>query len=423
MKPAKIVKLDIENVMRIRAAHIEPGGNVVILGGRNAQGKTSVLDSISMAIGGMKLCPDMPIREGESEASIQLQLGEMHVTRKFKKDANGRVSSSLSVKNAAGQPLSPPQETLNALIGRLAFDPLEFARMSPADARETLRALVGLDVEQLEDEQGRVYRTREEAGRAKRAAQAVVDDMPVPGECSERVQTEPITAKMAAANQGVAEFEERRGVYSKHRDEEIRLHAAIAEVEANLERLKTALVVEERLSAQASDSVDTFIMPDFDQIKETLDAALSHNQCVDEFERARELYQRKVDEALVAATTWKDLDTKHNQIVHDIKQRTEAVEYPIADLELRKEGVFYQGVPFEQGSRAEKIKVSLAMGMAMNDKLRILLIRDGSVLDADSMGIIHKLAEKHDFQFWIEMARGYEGAAGAVVIEDGGVVE
>jgi hypothetical protein len=44
------------------------------------------------------------------------------------------------------------------------------------------------------------------------------------------------------------------------------------------------------------------------------------------------------------------------------------------------------------------------------------------VLDAESMATIAKLAEEKDFQFWIEMARGYEGAAGAVVIEDGGVV-
>ena len=64
----RIVKLDVENIMRVNAVHIEPDGNVVILGGNNAQGKTSVLDAISMAIGGTRLCPDVPIREGQDEA-------------------------------------------------------------------------------------------------------------------------------------------------------------------------------------------------------------------------------------------------------------------------------------------------------------------------------------------------------------------
>ncbi len=61
----------------------------------------------------------------------------------------------------------------------------------------------------------------------------------------------------------------------------------------------------------------------------------------------------------------------------------------------------------------------MAMGVAMHNGLGILLIRDGSVLDEDSMTMLAKLAGEHNMQFWIEMARGYEDVAGAVVIEDG----
>ena len=429
MKPAKIVSLNIENVMRIKAAHIEPSSNVVILGGRNAQGKTSVLDAISMAIGVRKLCPDMPIREGEDTASIEVQLGEMFITRTFKRDGAGGIVSNLKVKNAEGQPLSPPQATLDALTGRLAFDPLEFARMTPAAARETLRALVGLDVEQLEDELGRVFRQRTEAGVAKRAAQAVVDDLPVPPEPTLILPTMEITKEMAAAGQRQADYEELKGIEQKHitrieelRQRQARLVAQIDELQCSVEAIDKTLDVEENARALASSAVNGFSLPGVEEIQQRLDLVLQGNEKAGAIQRERERYAAKVAEAEVAAEKWKTLDTQHNQIAHDIKQMTEAVTYPIEDLELRKEGVFYQGVPFDQGSRAERIKVSLAMGMAMNDKLRILLIRDGSVLDDESMGVLAMLAEKHDFQFWIEMARGYEGAAGAVVIEDGGVV-
>jgi DNA repair exonuclease SbcCD ATPase subunit len=425
---AKIVKLDIQNIMRINAVHIEPDGNVVVLGGRNAQGKTSVLDAISMAIGGLKLCPDVPIREGEDAAEIVLTLGDMEITRRFTRKGD-TFTSTLAVKNAKGQPLSPPQKTLDALIGRLAFDPLEFARMSPADARETLRELVGLDVEQLELEKHRVYCLRTDAGVAKRAAQAVVDELPIPGEVPDQIPTEAFTKEIAEASRQVADHEELKGIYDRAVESLNALHRQGATLQSRICGLRTELEAVDlevdakiKLVEMAEQAKDDFTLPDFDKIKRRLDSALVENSLADEIQRSNDRYGEKVEQAEEKAAEWKEHDTTHNQIAHKIKKLTEAVEYPIEDMELRPEGVFYQGVPFEQGSRAERIKVSLAMGMAMNDKLRVLLIRDGSVLDDESMTTILRLAEEQDFQFWIEMARGYEGAAGAVVIEDGGVV-
>jgi DNA repair exonuclease SbcCD ATPase subunit len=418
---SRIVKLDVENVMRVNAVHIEPDGNIVILGGDNAQGKTSVLDAISMAIGGTRLCPKVPIKDGQDEAEISVELGDLSITRKFKRDGEG-FRSSLTVKNAAGEPVAKPQETLNALIGKLAFDPLEFARMPPARARETLRDLVGLDVEQLEEKLGNVYRKRTEAWREKRDAQAVVDELVPPGEVPRKTPTDPITKAIADASKLQVEYEKQRAVCERHRAEEIRLHAAIAETEANLQRLNAALVREEQLTEEANGALDASSLPNIEAIQADLDSAIRINEHCDEMQRAKDRYQAKVDQAEEKAAAWKELDAEHNQIDHEIKKRTEAVEYPIPELECRREGVYYQGVPFEQGSRAERIKVSLAMGMAMNKDLRVLLIRDGSVLDKNSMATIKELADEHDFQFWIEMARGYENAEGAIVIDDGGVV-
>jgi DNA repair exonuclease SbcCD ATPase subunit len=421
LKPAKIVKLDIQNIMRINAVHIEPDGNVVVLGGRNAQGKTSVLDAISVAIGGLKLCPEVPIKEGEDEAEIVLTLGDMEITRKFKRKGD-TFTSSLMVKNAEGQPLSPPQQTLDALIGRLAFDPLEFARMAPAAARETLRELVGLDVEQLEDELGRVFRQRTEAGVEKRAAQAVVDDLPAPQAVLAPISVSGEVAAMRAAVERTQELEKLKGIHGRHVDAARNLTIERDNTEARVEKMQVEIDKHLESADMGAIAIADFIFPDIEEIQLRIDDATHHNQQVAAKQVAADRYQQKSEDALEAAQLWKNLDAAHNQIAHKIKKLTEAVEYPIDELELRPEGVFYQGVPFEQGSRAERIKVSLAMGMAMNDKLRVLLIRDGSVLDDESMTTILRLAEEKDFQFWIEMARGYEGAAGAVVIEDGGVV-
>ena len=49
----KINKLEIENVKRVKAVKVEPSQNgLTVIGGRNKQGKTSVLDAIAWALGG-----------------------------------------------------------------------------------------------------------------------------------------------------------------------------------------------------------------------------------------------------------------------------------------------------------------------------------------------------------------------------------
>ena len=61
----KINSLEIENVKRIKAVKLEPTANgLTVIGGRNNQGKTSVLDSIAWALGGENFRPSDATREG-----------------------------------------------------------------------------------------------------------------------------------------------------------------------------------------------------------------------------------------------------------------------------------------------------------------------------------------------------------------------
>lgn len=61
----KINQLEIENVKRIKAFKIAPAENgLTIIGGKNGQGKTSVLDDMMWTLGGDKYRPSQPNREG-----------------------------------------------------------------------------------------------------------------------------------------------------------------------------------------------------------------------------------------------------------------------------------------------------------------------------------------------------------------------
>ncbi len=125
----KIIGLQAERIKRIVAVDIKPNGNLVQITGKNAQGKTSVLDSIWWALGGLANVQGRPIKDGENNAFIKLDLGEIVVTRKFKKVGENEFTSTLSVETAEGTNVSSPQKVLDELLGELSFNPLEFARI------------------------------------------------------------------------------------------------------------------------------------------------------------------------------------------------------------------------------------------------------------------------------------------------------
>ena len=86
-------------------------------------------------------------------------------------------------------------------------------------------------------------------------------------------------------------------------------------------------------------------------------------------------------------------------------------------LSVDDEGVLFNGIPFGQASAAERLKVSVAMAMSANPELRVICIRDASLLDSDSKTMLVEMAKQHDYQIWYEVV-GDGGPAG-IIIEDG----
>src|ERR1017187_6397999 len=112
----RILRLQATNIKRLKVVDITPTGDLVIITGANDSGKSSCLDSVWYALGGEKALPSMPMRVGTSKASIELDLGDIKVTRKFTAAGN----TSLIVADAAGNKLPSPQAVLDKLTGALS---------------------------------------------------------------------------------------------------------------------------------------------------------------------------------------------------------------------------------------------------------------------------------------------------------------
>ena len=94
-----------------------------------------------------------------------------------------------------------------------------------------------------------------------------------------------------------------------------------------------------------------------------------------------------------------------------------AAKLPVPGLGLGDGMVTMNGLPFNQASDAEQLRISIAIAMALNPKLRVIRVRDGSLLDEDSLKLLGEMAKDKDYQVWIERVDG-SGKVG-FVLEDG----
>jgi hypothetical protein len=410
----KIVRLNAENVKRIKAVEITPDGAVQIVAGRNAQGKSSVLDSIWMALewkASGKATP-RPIRDGEDKASVRLDLGDIVVTRKWSGD-----KTTLLVEAADGAVYQRPQEMLDALVGSLSFDPLAFTQQGAREQVQTLLGLVSLpfDPAALEAERAGLYDQRrtvgQEAARAKGAFESL--SKPPADASTVEVSSASIIAEYDAAQASIRNRDDlARALYSAE-SEHASADAALAAAQRRFDDAKTAWDKAKKDAAALGDA------PDLAEIRERLAAVEDANAAA----RTAAIEQRTYTERHVA---YERVNAEYAALTVRIdaldKQKADglaAATFPIEGLSFGEGGVTYNGVPFCQSSSGEQLKVSLALAMAMNPTLRVIRITDGSLLDSENMALIQKMATDADFQIWIE--RVDESGTAGVVIEDGQV--
>lgn len=448
----KIIKLSSENVKRLVAVSIEPDGNVITIGGKNGAGKTSVLDSIAYALGGGGLIPSEPIRRGETSAKIEVNLGDIVVTRKFRRSKGtctcesqtagehpsscgihvlGETTSVLEVTSKDGAKYPSPQSMLDKLLGRLSFDPLAFSRATPKEQRETLRTLLGLDTSTLDQERADALarkkraetKATETAGRLK----ALPVFMNVP---AEEVSMDEISKAMLEAERlrTVAQDAKRTherietdiAALSREADER---QERIASLEEQLDGLRlTQRKTEQAISTRAVEKVAAFealtkanaAVPDTEEIRKRIEETEETNR------RVRSNAQRKViEEQLKSLEAERDKEAETAQTALDAKKLLlEQAQYPVPGLGLSDDGVTLNGLPFEQASTAEQLRVSVAMGLAMNPSLRVLLIRNGNDLDRAGLAFVAEMAAQAEAQVWVErVAESKDGVS--VFIEDG----
>lgn len=421
----RIVQLSIENVKRITVVQINPEGNLIQITGKNGSGKTSVLDSIYWLLAGTKEIDSQPIRRGASEAIIKADLGDLKVTRILK-----ATGTTLTVERADGTRLDKPQTILDRLIGKIAFDPLEFSRMKAKDQFEQLRKLVKFDIDLAEfdtkntsDFAKRTELTRQAKDLRSRGTIVIPAGLP-----NEPIDVSELTSQVERAVQHNADIDKDK---AHRRDIAANIGSLLAKAEKNRERAAhIRKTMEEQIAGEIKEADSREKMANdlknemdrkqpvaepvnVDEVKSKITAAVTINNNV----KARNDAASLLEEA-------KKVEGLAQQLTISIEQRTEAkmkaiasAKMPIPGLGFGTDEVMLNELPFDQASGAEQLRASCAIAMAMNPELRVLRITDGSLLDSDSLKLLEGMAATEDFQIWLEKVA--DDSMVGIVMEDG----
>ncbi|PWB94701.1 AAA family ATPase [Methylosinus sporium] len=426
MSALRIVRLQAENIKKLRAIEIRPKGNVIEITGNNGAGKSSILDAIFWALAGTKHVQAKPIRDGEESARIVVDMGELVVTRTFKRGADGEIKPSLRVEGADGAVFSKPQTILDSLLGTLSFDPIEFEHKAPKEQFEALRRFVpDFDFEALDAQTRGDMERRRDANRDAKQKLAAAELIAIPENFTAIDETAIIEAMTSAAefNEAIGKREERRRQVTQ-RIAEIDRRAAdlqrdIAAMEERIAVMRSTLLEEsaeaEELREKIAEAEPLPERRDVADLRAQLDAARKHNAAGGRAaEKARLLEQAQELEAEALRLTLRMEERERTK-----REAIEQANLPIRGLSFGDGCILLNGQPFEQASAAERLTASVAIAMASNSRLRVIRISEGALMDPDTFEALEDLAERFDAQVFVESVAS--GRPSAIVIEDGAV--
>lgn len=436
----KINGLKVKNIKIIKIVEIHPDKLIVKLSGKNGAGKSTIMDTISYAVGSKRFIPDIPIRKGEDNAEIVVELDDMTATRKFRLAPGGGYTTSLTLMGKDGTTYSKPQEILDKIIGQLSFDPFAFSLMSPKEQADLLKEMVDLGIN-LYDWQANyieLFDKRRDEKRERDRLQSVFTSR-VKHDGVSPVDVSDLTEKLKAANSELHKYNEGVNKLLRMNGEIAAAEYAVLDAEGFVKNAEEALakakreldtallMVKERkqkvleLQAKKKDfviEVDNLgkELPDIKPIEEAIANAGDIN------EKVRQNIEYRKAEIQLADSNDKVAVLEKKLTAHvDMKEKAiKSAKYPVKGLEFHENLLLFNGTPLAEASSGQKIRISAMIGMALNPDLKVLFIRNASLINKENFKILTEVAAEKDYQMWCE----YMDETGeiGIYLEDGEIV-
>ena len=399
----KINKLEIENVKRVKAVKIEPSTNgLTIIGGKNNQGKTSVLDAIAWTLGGERFRPSQAAREGSTiPPNLRIVMNNgLVVERKGK-------NSSLKVTDPSGQKAG--QQLLDGFVEQLALNLPKFMEANSKEKANTLLQIIGIgpQLAELERQEKEMFNERTYIGRTADQKEKYAKEQPYFPD----VPSTPISASELIRQQ--QEILAQNGENQRKRE---CLHRLEQEYQQVTEQIQALLHKQEQLDTDlkiARGSAESLA----DQSTAELEQNIADIEETNRKVRANLDKDKAEEDAKDYRAQYNTLTTRIEEVREQKTDLLKGADLPLPGLSVEEGELVYNGQKWDNMSGSEQLRVSTAIVRRLNPNCGFVLLDKLEQMDLDTL---------HEFGQWLEQeglqaiaTRVSTGDECSIVIEDG----
>ena len=399
----KINSFEIENLKRVKAVAYEPSADgLTIIGGKNGQGKTSVLDSIAWTLGGGRFAPSEPRREGSTiPPHLRIELSNGIVVERAGKNSSLKVIDPKG--NKSGQAL------LDSFIDELALNLPKFMRMNNKDKADTLLRIIGVGDElyRLDDEEQKLYDERHYIGRIADQKKKYADELDEYPD----IPDEPVSASELIHQQ--QEILARNGENEKIRQRKARIEYELGSAKEALEKAQRyyddLLSQYEIACKSAADLVD--------ESTEELERNIRDIEALNVKIRANLDKERAEDEAKQYSDKYDSLTSKIEEVRKKRFDLLNGASLPLPGLSVEDKELTYNGFKWDNMSGSEQLKVATAIVRKLNPDCGFVLMDKLEQMDLDTLNEFNEWLKAEGLQ--VIATRVSTGNECCLIIEDG----
>lgn len=410
----KVIGLQIENLRKINAVDMQfTDKGLIQIRGKNEQGKSTILDSIEILLRGKKFTPKDVITHGEKKARIISQIGDYKIERHIDQKGEHKIK----VSGADGkQVTTSPQSFLDTLINELTFDPRPFVDKTSDQKLKFMMELLAIDFSSIDSDLKEKETERTLVGREVKT----FGELPILAKV-ESVDVSELMLEKEKADKTNNDIERGNEAVTRIEGEVKTLEHEIMKLAEQLELAKLKChdkggelkVVKEELSG-LGDPINT------SEINQKINNASEINRQALAYEANQ---KKKADKA--------DKESQYEELNDSIKllrskkdEMLKAEPMPVEGLEIREDGVYYDGIHCDNWSDSQSIKISFQLCVAMQPELKAVFIDRGESYDKEQLSMLDTWANENDIQAFITIVdSGNVGDVDqAIYIEDGSIV-
>lgn len=418
----KLLEAEISNFKNIEKKIVNMDGRSLIILGGNGAGKSSFIQSLLSPLD-TQYIPSRPIKEGENKGQIKLKIGgELFGESKeyfldlYFSEAN--QTGRLVVTNHLGENIKSPRSLIKSIIGTIGFDIFAFLRSNSAKQVTILKELAGVDFIELDKERLEAYSKRTYTNTRIKEEEALLSNSGFTQQqidlYSKSVDTAELKSQMAGISAAIENWmrvsggiEARKSDIDKSLKDIEKNEKTISEYETKILEFKEkneSIRTEISNNGADIDRGNIWLLsnpkPSAAEIQAKLNVVEQHNeqhQKVNAYAAKHSALVKLKQESEALTTSIEEVDKKKKELIANSK-------LPVPGLTFDDDKAYLDGLELSdlQINKSRLMNVGLRIASAMNPNLRVGIIWDASLFDAEQLREIFRFGEENNMQILAE---------------------